>query len=104
MVKLVIDQLMTIKKLNINEMGVKKIKIEQGEKAFTIIKSLTVDLSKNIKFLTLSSKIMFENKADVPLEFYDRATEQTLKMGPGKTLSLPCSSLLENLSYSAEMG
>ena len=74
-VKLVIGDLLTIKRLNINEQGMKKIKIEHSEVTFTIIKNLTMDLSKNIKFLTLASEIVFQNHSDEPITFNDQSTK-----------------------------
>jgi hypothetical protein len=54
--KLIIGEKLTIKKLKINELGLKKITITNGDSnPIIIIKNLYIDLSKNIKYLTLSS-------------------------------------------------
>jgi hypothetical protein len=53
----VIGEKLQIKKMNINELGLKKIFfIYQGVKC-TILKNLVVDISKNVRYLTLSSML-----------------------------------------------
>ena len=73
--KLIINKKVTFKKLNVNEMGIKKIKVEQKDKTFTIIKNLTVDLSKNIKFLTLASEIVLHNHSDTPIHLHHQKVD-----------------------------
>jgi len=100
-VKLVIGDLLTIKRLNINEQGMKKIKIEHSEVTFTIIKNLTMDLSKNIKFLTLASEIVFQNHSDEPITFNDQLTKQSINLPANKSISLPFNCQLSSLYYQA---
>ena len=100
-VKLVIGDLLTIKRLNINEQGMKKIKIEHNEVTFTIIKNLTMDLSKNIKFLTLASEIVFQNHSDEPITFNDQLTKQSINLPANKSISLPFNCQLSSLYYQA---
>lgn len=53
-------------------MGVKIIKLDSENGPVIIIKNLEVDLSKNVKLLTLSSEVILENKSDITLKFNDR--------------------------------
>lgn len=52
---MVLGKKLVIRRLKINEMGLKRLKVGSGESNMVIIKNLFVDLSKNIKYLTLSS-------------------------------------------------
>lgn len=54
-IRLQIGAELTIKRLKVNEMGLKRLRIDMGDSSAIIIKSLHIDLSKNLKLLTLSS-------------------------------------------------
>lgn len=80
-------------------MGLKRLLIGQPGNSSIIIKSLYVDLSKDIKYLTLSSEIFFENKTDLTLKLFDKKSKEFLYLTPGKILALPYYSNLDNIYY-----
>ncbi len=50
-------------------MGLKKIKIVIPLRKGIIIKNLYVDISKNVKYVTLSSGIVLQNKSNKYIKF-----------------------------------
>jgi hypothetical protein len=53
----VIGEKLQIKQMNINELGLKKILFFYKGVRCTILKNLVVDISKNVRYLTLSSML-----------------------------------------------
>lgn len=98
--RLVIGNSFTIRRLKINELGHKRLKLEVEHSSAIIIKSLTVDLSKNIKILTLSSEILFENKTDRTIIFKNKRNEELLEIPPNTTKPAPYNCDLNQIYYS----
>jgi hypothetical protein len=69
-IRLTIAERTVIKRLKMSELGLKRLLISTNGQNCTIVKNLFIDLSKNIKYLTLSSEIVFENRSDatIPLK------------------------------------
>lgn len=64
-----------------------------------IIKKLYIDLSKNIKYLTLSSEIVFCNKSNIDITFKENKHHKLILLAANKTVSLPYYTTLSSIFY-----
>jgi len=70
-------------------MGLKKIKFMYRGKKCVIFKNLFTDISKNVKYVTFSSPICIENRADKAIKLKHIKIKNYLIIDPLKKIFLP---------------
>lgn len=70
MINIVVGEKLQFKELNINELGLKKVMFVYKEQRFSLLKNLVVDISKNVRYLTLSSLLEIENSTNLSIRLF----------------------------------
>lgn len=85
----IIGDKLQFKQLNINELGLKKIFFIYQQKRCIILKNLVVDISKNVRYLTLSSMLEIENLTDLSIKFYAPIESKYIFLPPKEAKFIP---------------